>query len=138
MLLDLVRQRDICPVHRFFRRFDQLSRWERGLFRLAEKAPVAPPFLWKHATSVGWSAGPWSAFFDRGRCIELLLEQAEPGRTGGYSRLLLTLRNPFTLEQKPDNTVLFAAEETFALDKAAAEVSAYWGLPLKITHYDDY
>jgi hypothetical protein len=49
MLLDLVRQRDTFPAHRFFRRFDHLSRWERGLFRLAEKAAIA---------SVGWSAGP--------------------------------------------------------------------------------
>ena len=132
---------EILPMESFLSgERTNLSRWERGLFRLAQAAESSPPnksrFLWKKHGYVGWSAHPWSAVFERRRCIELRLEQVEAARSSGYSRLVISLRNPFTLKQEPDNTVVLDGKDTHTLDAVAPGVAGFWELPLKIEKYD--
>ncbi|MEO7650967.1 MAG: hypothetical protein ABIZ80_10910, partial [Bryobacteraceae bacterium] len=120
----------------------RLRMHERGLFRLdadetAVFPPGTPPFLWKQASQVGWCSGRWSAIFERSRCLWLNLEQARPARGGGYSRLVLRLRNPFSLEQEPVDTEVLTGIETRTLDRIALEVAAFWELTMKTEQYDD-
>lgn len=92
----------ILPFDPAFRpEIEYLTIWERGLFRLAEDGTILrsdAPFLWKQDANIGWSAGPWSAIFEQRLCLSLLLEQVAPARGRGYSRLLLKLHNPLSLE----------------------------------------
>ena len=139
-VLDSLGQRDVHPIDRFFApRLESLGRWERGLFRLTAGGNSLrhdAPFLWKHAGFIGWSAQPWSAFFERSRSIGLTLEQVEAARSAGYSRLILKVQNPFTLKPETDQTVLLAGPDTHTLDTAAPAVAAFWELPLNIERSD--
>jgi hypothetical protein len=124
----------ILPVDRAFRPdVEHPTMWERGLFRLAGESAIfqsQTPFLWKQGIHIGWSAGPWSAIFERGLCLSLTLEQVAPARGGGYSRLVLNLHNPFSLEREPVDTVLLAGQDMHTLDRVSPEVSQFWELPL--------
>jgi hypothetical protein len=77
-----------------------------------------------------------SAFFERSRCLGLRLQQVMPARSRGYSRLVLTLNNPFSLKQEPDDTVVLAGKDTHTLDQVAHEVAAFWNIPMKIEEFD--
>jgi hypothetical protein len=118
-----------------WRKMEPLSPWERGLFRLSAGGGPDAPFLWRQRPSVGWRAAPWSAIFERRLCTELTLDQVEAARGPAYSRLILTLRNPFSFEQEPVETVLLTGADMHTLDLVAPEVSAFWGLPIKIREY---
>jgi len=112
-----------------------LTMWERGLFRLAATGDTPPQFWWIDET-FGWRAGRWSASFERNSMMKLKLDQAEPGRSSGYSQLSLILPNPFSLQHEPVTTLLVAGAAPHTLDSEAQKVSTFWGLPLEIEKFD--
>jgi hypothetical protein len=125
-----------------FRTIEQLYMWGRGLFRLStngRKLRPHTPFLWKQGASggpsIGWCAGPWSAIFELRQCVSLILDRVEGARGPAYSRLVLLLRNPFSLEQEPVETVILTGSDRQTLDLFASKVSAFWKLPMKIREY---
>jgi hypothetical protein len=130
---------EICQVDSVFAPRPRYSgAWDRGLFRFAANPALSRadgPFFWKRGAALGWCAGQWSAFFERPRCVGLRLEQVEPDRSPGYSRLLLTLPNPFSLEQEAVDTALLEGKEMHDLDNFAPEIARFWELPLRIDEY---
>lgn len=112
-----------------------LTMWERGLFRLYGTGGAS--FVWNRDTELGWCAGPWSAIFERSWCLELRLAQVLPARGPGYSRLVLRLRNPYSVEQEPVDSVVLTGKDTHTLDRVALEVCAFWQLPMTAEQYDN-
>jgi len=123
-----------------WRTVEPLSPWERGLFRLAMNgttfSPDAP-FLWKQGIDIGWCAGPWSAIFERTRHLALELHRVAPARGAGYSKLVVNLDNPFTLEQQTVPNTVLNGKDMNTLDRVAPEVAAFWELVLATKEYDD-
>jgi hypothetical protein len=127
------------PIDRtFWPTRGNLLSWERGLFRLAKGTADSTPFLWRQSADIGWRAGPWSAAFERRRCLTLELRQVLPAKGAGYSELVLQIDNPFTLESQTVGVDVLKGNDTNALDSVAPEVASFWGLPLKIAKsYND-
>jgi hypothetical protein len=137
-LLNSLGFQDILPVSRsVWPAKRSLSTWERGLFRLAGNGPDTPPFLWKQSGAIGWRAGPLVAVFERSLGPSLLLERAQPARSAGYSRLVLRLHNPFSLEHEPADTVVLTGDKTNTLDRVAPDVSAFWECPIRSEEFAD-
>ena len=126
----------VLPVERgLWHPIEHVSPWERGLFRLSATGPDARAngaFLWRQGASIGWCAAPWSATFERRLCLSVTVDRVEADRGAAYSRLALTLRNPFSLEQEPVETVILRGGHQHSLDSIASEVSAFWNLPIKM------
>ncbi len=108
---------------------------DRGLFR---RAPGRPdPILWRDPESgqIGWHAGHFAAFVRGAASISLKLAQVEAYRGGGYSRLSLELHNPFSDGKQSAEIHVIRGEDTHTLDAIAAELSAFWALPLQTAAY---
>jgi hypothetical protein len=105
-----------------------LAPWDRGLLRLTGEPRSS--FLWKHDEAIGWRSGPWQAIYERRSVLSLELFRMLPARGGGYSQLSVKLRNPFSLEQEPVESVVLRGKAAGDLDGMAAKAAALWGLPV--------
>jgi hypothetical protein len=131
--LPFVSSETLPVAHELWPARRQLMPWDRGL--LGQDCLDSENFCWKRASLIGWRARQLAATFAWDRCDVLQLERAVPARSTGHSRLSLTLRNPFSLQQEPVNTLLLTGKDTGSLDAVAAEVADFWELPLKIAEY---
>lgn len=136
-LLDGLGENDFLLILNAPRRVSSpIPPYERGLFRLGTVS--RPQGFWRHARHIGWTAGPWAAFFDRTPELRLRLDQAEPARGSGSARLSLRLANPFSLDHELVDTTLLDDPRSYALDGTAHAVAAFWNLPLDVNNYPDY
>jgi hypothetical protein len=113
-----------------------LAPWERGLLRYTG-APASPPFLWKGDHAIGWRSGPWLAIYECASQLSLELLRMLPARGGGYSRLSVKLRNPFSLAHETVESLVLSGTP-IGLDRISEHVAAFWELPLHTVEDLDY